>query len=150
VEGNFFAGEAAEALVGGCRDGTWRRENHMQFLRRFLFAMGTMAALAVASTAPASARSPYDGVWGVQIVTHSGSCPPTYRSAVRIVNGIVYGTDPAARVSGRVSRGGSVRVTVSSGSQSAYGSGHLSSRYGSGRWSSPAGCAGSWQAQRAG
>jgi hypothetical protein len=122
----------------------------MGFRRLLLSIIGAIAAMIVASDVPAWARSAYDGLWSVQIITHSGSCPPSYRSAVRIVNGIVYGTDPAARVSGSVSRGGSVRVSVSSGSASAYGSGRLSSRSGSGRWSSPAGCAGSWQAYRSG
>jgi len=109
------------------------------------------AACALSFSSPAHA-APFDGQWSVLIVTRSGPCDQAYRFGVTIQNGIVYGGG-GANLSGRVSNNGSVSVAVSSGSQTAYGSGRLSRNGGGGSWrgSGPTGaCSGSWSASRGG
>src|SRR5437016_4112559 len=113
------------------------------------------AGLALASTlasAPAAARTNYDGNWSVLIVTERGQCDRAYRYGVSIRNGrVFYEGSAAVNVDGRVSGNGIVRVRVWAGSQSASGAGRLSSNYGSGRWQgtgSSSSCAGSWTAER--
>lgn len=110
------------------------------------------ALLSVVSLAPAAlAATPYDGYWSVVIVTQRGACEPAYRSAVTINNGVVSGGDGLAQVYGRVNRRGGVSVVVSSGSQSARGSGRLGSSSGGGSWSgagTSGRCAGRWSASR--
>lgn len=102
--------------------------------------------------APAAARTGYDGHWSVLIVTNSGSCDRAYRYGVAIRNGrVIYEGSAAVNLDGRVSGNGRVNVRVWAGSQSASGSGRLSSNYGSGTWrgsGSASSCAGSWTAER--
>jgi len=115
----------------------------------------TLATAFAACTLPFSSTAyaaPFDGQWSVLIVTRSGACDQAYRFGVTIQNGIVYGGG-GANLSGRVSNNGSVSVAVSSGSQTAYGSGRLSRNGGGGSWrgSGPTGaCSGSWSASRGG
>ena len=110
----------------------------------------SLVCLAVtATTAPA--RGPYDGPWSVTIVTQRGSCQPSYRYGVEIVNGYVTGGGSGVSMSGRVAPNGAVRVVVSSGSASANGSGRLSRASGRGNWVGRSGseaCAGYWVAER--
>ena len=101
----------------------------------------------------AAARTPYDGVWSVLIVTDSGTCDRGYRYELRISNGNVTYDDPSFRVSGRVVAGGRVSVTVARGDQQASGTGRLSRDYGQGLWrggSPSAQCSGHWEAERRG
>jgi hypothetical protein len=117
------------------------------------FAMIGVAAVALAATAvpEAVAATPYDGYWSVVIVTQRGACEPAYRSAVSIANGYVRGNDGIANIYGRVSRSGRVNVVVTSGTQSARGSGRLGRGTGAGVWSgrgSAGYCSGRWSAQR--
>ena len=117
------------------------------------FAMFGAAIVTLASlVAPeAVAATPYDGYWSVVIVTQRGACEPAYRSAVSIVDGYVRGSDGMANVYGRVGRNGAVSVVVTSGVQSARGSGRLSRSSGAGAWAgqgSAGRCSGRWTAQR--
>ena len=111
---------------------------------------GVLALAAIASTASvASAATAYDGRWSLNIVTQRGACD-TYNFPVNITNGAV--TFPGlVRASGRVAKGGAVRVNVAAGDKSASGFGKLSLGSGSGRWSGKSGdarCSGTWSAQR--
>src|SRR5262245_31005741 len=119
-----------------------------------LAALGILAITAVpASPAPISAARPnFDGSWSVLIVTEKGSCDRAYRYPVRISGGSVgYAGEASFNVTGRVGANGAVTVTVSRGSQSASGSGFLSSSDGSGRWATGGGeCSGTWTAERRG
>ena len=114
-----------------------------------LAALGMLAATVPAS-APASARSNFDGTWSVLIVTQKGTCDRAYRYPVKIDNGSVgYAGDASFTVSGKVGENGAVTVRVARGSQSANGQGKLSSTEGSGQWIAGSGdCAGTWTAER--
>jgi hypothetical protein len=106
---------------------------------------------AVATAAPA--RTIYDGSWSVLIVTQRGNCDRAYRYGIEIVNGRVLYGGGAVNFSGQVSRGGQVRVNVSSGGGRASGSGRLSRNVGRGSWSGVSGadrCSGYWEAERRG
>jgi len=99
----------------------------------------------------ALARTGFDGIWSVTIITDSGACDRAYRAPVRIANGQVASEgDQSFNIFGRVQPSGRVVVGVSRGGQRADGSGRLSGRRGQGVWSSPAGCAGRWEADRRG
>ena len=105
-----------------------------------------------AIVSPASALTLYDGDWSVVIVTRSGACDPSYRVGVQIAGGAV-GSRGLAAVQGQVTSRGSVKVTVRSGSQWAYGSGFLSKYRGSGVWrgqGNSGACGGKWLAERRG
>src|SRR5437660_7827179 len=80
-----------------------------------LTALGILAATVPAS-APASARSNFDGQWSVLIVTQKGTCDRAYRYPVKIDNGAVgYAGEASFNVSGKVGANGAVTVTVSRG-----------------------------------
>src|SRR5204863_9399238 len=110
----------------------------------------TLLAATVPASAPASARSNYDGKWSVLIVTHKGTCDRAYRYPVKIDNGSVgYAGDSSFTVSGKVGDNGAVIVTVSRGSQSANGTGRMSDTDGAGTWTAGSGdCSGTWTAER--
>jgi hypothetical protein len=111
---------------------------------------GFLALAAIASTASAaSAASPYDGRWSLTINTQRGACD-TYNFPVEIVNGNVS-FPGLVRASGRVTKGGAVRVAVAVPGKSAAGSGRLTTMNGSGRWTGKSGedrCSGTWSAQK--
>jgi hypothetical protein len=114
-----------------------------------------LGASAIAVSLPAAARTPFDGLWSVLIVTESGDCDRGYRYPVAIVNGSVQHApnegDQSFVIAGRVATGGAVRVSVRRGEQYAEGSGRLTPSTGEGRWRSPSGgCSGYWQAERRG
>ena len=103
-----------------------------------------------AAPAPIAAKPSFDGAWSVLIVTEKGSCDRAYRYPVQIENGAVgYAGSASFNVSGKVGDNGSVTVTVSRGSQSAKGTGRMSSTDGSGMWVAGSGeCSGTWTAER--
>ena len=115
-----------------------------------VFAALTFLAATVPASAPASARSNFDGTWSVLIVTQKGSCDRAYRYPVKIDKGSVgYAGDSSFTVSGKVGENGAVTVTVARGNQSANGQGRLSATDGSGMWTAGAGdCSGTWTAER--
>jgi hypothetical protein len=102
----------------------------------------------------AVARTSFDGVWSVVIVTQSGGCDRQYRYGVQINNGNVLSESGGqANFQGRVSPNGSVWVSVSAGGQKADGQGRLTQNLGTGTWrgqGSAGSCAGIWQAERRG
>ena len=113
---------------------------------------GLLATVVVLAAGNAAlARTGFDGIWSVTIITDRGACDRAYRAPVRIVNGqVVSEGDQSFSVFGRVQPNGRVVVAVSRGGQRADGSGRLSGRRGQGVWNSPAGCAGRWEADRRG
>jgi len=117
-----------------------------------LTALTLLAASAVpAAPAPiAAGKANFDGNWSVLIVTEKGTCDRAYRYPVRISNGAVgYAGAASFNVSGQVGANGAVTVTVSRGSQSATGTGRMSSSDGTGRWATSGGeCSGTWSAER--
>src|SRR5262245_54062665 len=106
-------------------------------LRLSLRAATVATALAiVAGSAPPPARAAsFDGPWSVVVVTRSGPCDQSYRYGLLIQGSRVsYLGGGSVSVSGHVAPSGVVSVSVSSGSQSAQGSGRLSNGQGSGTW----------------
>ena len=67
-----------------------------------------LASAAVLATAPASAQSPYDGLWQVTVVTKTGSCDAQTTSTVNVADGKISG----GPVSGSVGSGGLVKVSI--------------------------------------
>ncbi len=109
-----------------------------------------LACLALLPTS-ALARSPYDGIWSVVVMTHSGNCDRAARAGVRIYDGYVSAEGGGFDLRGRVARNGTLRAVISAGSQSAGGSGRLTLTHGHGVWSGRGNsgyCAGTWVAQR--
>jgi hypothetical protein len=115
-----------------------------------LAALAILAATAVPASAPATAKSNFDGQWSVLIVTQKGTCDRAYRYPVKIENGAVgYAGSASFTVSGKVGDNGAVTVLVARGNQSAKGQGRLSGTDGSGLWTAGSGeCSGTWTAER--
>ncbi len=116
-----------------------------------------LAVIAVSTvlfgSAPATARTPFDGAWSVLVVTDRGTCDRAYRYALHIDNGRVSYDNPSISVSGHVDGAGRVRVALSAGGQTASGFGRLAGQYGRGSWSgrsSASQCSGHWEAERRG
>lgn len=113
-------------------------------------AIGALVAVSALTATPAAttAAPRFDGMWSVSIVTQKGDCDRGYRYPIRIANGTVVngGNDPFT-ISGKVAPTGAITVTVSSGSKSAIGSGHLAGNSGEGSWHGGA-CSGVWTAER--
>jgi hypothetical protein len=102
-----------------------------------------VATAASSFTAPASAQSPYDGLWQVTVVTKSGTCDAQTTANVNVADGKISG----GPVSGTVGSGGLVRVSING----AYANGQLSGNSGSGKWngaSAGVACSGRWEASR--
>ena len=106
----------------------------------------------VAFAAKAKAGASYDGAWKVVIITQSGNCDPAYSYPVRVSAGRVsYAGDGSFEISGNVSEGGGVNVTIARGDQKASGTGRLTASAGSGSWSGKSAstaCSGRWEASR--
>jgi hypothetical protein len=112
----------------------------------------TAFAVAAVSATPLAQAASFDGPWSVLVNTTRGPCDQSYRYGVMIRGGSVsYLGGGAVSVSGRVSSSGQVSVSVSSGGQSAHGSGRLSNGRGGGTWrgQGPQGsCSGTWSASQ--
>ena len=115
------------------------------------------AVFAVFLLAAAGAKSPalaatHDGSWSVLIITEKGDCDRAYRYPLAVAGGQVrYTGESGANVSGTVSSGGAVKVSIRMGDKGANGSGHLSGSAGSGTWQGAGGgarCAGRWEAEK--
>src|ERR1700742_453964 len=104
-----------------------------------------LTAAAALSAAPATAQTPYDGLWNVTVVTKSGSCEPTSSSTLTVTDGKISAA--GADVTGSIGREGLVRVTI----RGAYANGQLSGNAGSGKWNGASAgipCSGRWEASR--
>jgi hypothetical protein len=110
----------------------------------------------IAVPATAFARAVYDGDWGVLILTRGGACEPAVRRGVQITDGMVIYGGGMATVRGRVTRRGSVEVSVRSGNRWANGCGRLGRNRGGGAWwgqgrggqRTSGACRGTWVAER--
>ena len=112
---------------------------------RQLFLASSFAAVSALLAAPATAQTPYDGLWSVTIVTKAGSCEPSTRSTLTVTDGKVSAA--GADVSGVVGREGLVRVSIAG----AHANGQLSGNAGSGKWNGASAgvpCSGRWEASR--
>jgi hypothetical protein len=118
----------------------------MRFDRiRNVFCTSVILAAAGFAAAPASAQTPYDGLWNVTIVTKTGSCEASARYPLTVADGKV--SAPGADVSGHVGREGAVKVSIGQ----AYANGQLNGNSGSGKWNGASGgvpCSGRWEASR--
>ena len=104
-----------------------------------------VSALTALTAAPATAQSPYDGLWNVTIVTKAGACEPSTRSTLTVTDGKVSAA--GANVSGSIGREGLVRVSIAG----AYANGQLNGNSGSGKWNGASAgvpCSGRWEASR--
>ncbi len=85
-------------------------------------ALTSVFAVMIFSAAPSADAASFEGPWSVLVVTKSGPCDQSYRYGVMIRGGHVsYLGGGNVSVSGRVSPSGQVRVSVSTGGQSAHG-----------------------------
>jgi hypothetical protein len=112
---------------------------------RSAFFSSLLIAAAGVVAAPASAQTPYDGMWNVTVVTKTGSCEAQSSSTLTVTDGKV--TAPGTDISGSVGREGLVRVSI----HGAYANGQLSGNAGSGKWNGASAgipCSGHWQASR--
>ena len=108
----------------------------------FLF-VSIIASSAAFISVPASAQSPYDGLWQVTVVTKAGTCDAQTTANVNVADGKISG----GPVSGTVGSGGLVRVSING----AYANGQLNGNSGSGKWngaSAGVACSGRWEASR--
>jgi hypothetical protein len=118
-----------------------------------LFAIAAIAALALPGAAEAAhyrSAGLYDGIWNTSFATTRGTCSSGLTVPFTVIGGRVSSAG-GGRVSGSVSRSGSVAVAVSIGASHASGGGRLVGNFGSGRWSGTIQgdrCAGTWQASR--
>ena len=112
--------------------------------------LATVFAVTIFAATPSADAASFDGQWSLQVTTRSGPCDQSYRYSVMIRGGYVsYMGSGSVNASGRVSPSGQVSVSVSSGAQSAHGSGRLSGGRGAGTWrgQGPSGtCSGVWSA----
>jgi hypothetical protein len=112
-------------------------------------------SMAAQAQSPLAARDRFDGRWSVVVMTRGGTCAPSYRYQVEIINGVVTPGPgaPAASVAGRVTPRGQVSVSVRQGDEVGLGTGRLTGNVGEGQWSGRSPnqtCTGYWQAQRFG
>jgi hypothetical protein len=117
-----------------------------------VFAAAVLAAMAVPSTADARAvrAGAYDGTWNVTFTPQAGNCHAS-NTVPFTVMGPRVSSGGNGKVTGGVTRNGSVAVRITVGASWANGSGRLAGNSGAGRWSGVITgdrCSGSWQAIR--
>jgi hypothetical protein len=117
------------------------------------FAVAVFAALVLPHTADAGTRGrpgAYDGTWNVTFTPQAGNCHAS-NTVPFLVSGTRVASAGGGKVTGGVSPGGNVSVTVSVGASKASGNGRLAGNSGAGRWSgiiTGDRCSGVWQATR--
>lgn len=117
----------------------------MRFNRIHDLLFASLLACPALAAAPASAQTPYDGLWSVTVLTKSGSCEPSTSSILTVTDGKI--TAQGAPISGSVGREGLVRVSING----AYANGQLNGNSGSGKWNGASAgvpCSGRWEASR--
>jgi hypothetical protein len=124
-------------------------QSRISFMRhnsvRKAFSASVLIAAAGLAVAPATAQTPYDGLWNVTIVTKTGSCEPSTRSTLTVEDGKISAS--GANISGSIGREGLVRVSING----AYANGQLSGNAGWGKWNGASAgvpCSGRWEASR--
>jgi hypothetical protein len=135
-----------EALVCSVLDAVARNYFRYAIRKRARRVVAVLLVLSATATfaAPALARSDYDGVWNVTVVTRTGSCEPTTHYPLTVADGKVSG---AADLSGSVGPSGMVKASL----KGAFANGHLSGNAGSGKWNGASAgmpCSGRWTATR--
>jgi hypothetical protein len=148
--GTFLVTAAQQILNTFCRNKPrYHTKRGFHFMRHNRIRTAFFGSFLIAATgfaaAPASAQTPYDGLWNVTVVTKTGSCEPQTSSTLTVQDGKV--TAPGADVSGSVGREGLVRVSI----HGAYANGQLSGNAGSGKWNGASAgipCSGRWEASR--
>ena len=125
---------------------------------RWIFAAAVLAAVAAPDTAAAVTRArvvrpgAFDGTWNVTFTPQAGNCHAT-NTVPFAVAGTRVSSAGGGKVTGGVSRNGSVSVRITVGASWANGSGRLAGNSGAGRWSgliTGDRCSGVWQASRSG
>jgi hypothetical protein len=118
-------------------------------------AIALAAGSAFIGSAPSAIAAPFDGNWSVVAQTTRGHCE-SIQFGLAIGGGRIYSTSGSyggyqARLGGRVSPSGYVRVNAVAGPRRADGVGRLGLYQGGGTWSGrgPSGvCSGVWSAYR--
>jgi hypothetical protein len=124
---------------------------------RWIFVATVVAAITVPGAA--DARRPrvgggagaYDGAWNVMFTPQAGNCHAS-NTVPFAVAGTRVSSAGNGKVTGGVSRNGSVAVRITVGASWANGSGRLAGNSGAGQWSGVITgdrCSGIWQATRA-
>jgi hypothetical protein len=109
-----------------------------------LRALALVFVAAPLASGPALPQTPYDGQWIVTVITKTGSCEPSSKFPLTVLDGRVSGS---GEVSGSIGYQGIVRVVI----RGVYASGHLNGNTGLGKWSGASGgiaCSGRWKALR--
>ena len=123
---------------------------------RWLLAAAVLAAAAAPDPADAAKRAKvarpgaFDGTWNVTFTPRAGNCHATNTVPFN-VHGTRVSSAGGGKVTGGVSRNGSVAVRITVGASSADGRGRLAGNSGTGRWSgliTGDRCSGIWQAIR--
>jgi hypothetical protein len=121
---------------------------------RWVFAAAVLASAAAPGAAAAQARiaraGTYDGNWNVTFTPQAGNCHAS-NTIPFSVTGPRVSSAGNGKVTGGVSRNGSVAVRISVGASWASGNGRLAGNSGTGRWSgiiTGDQCSGTWQATR--
>jgi hypothetical protein len=148
--GTFRVGAAHQSLNTICPDKPGHHTHLGDLIMRpnrirSSFVAFFLASAAAIAAAPASAQTPYDGLWQVTIVTKAGSCEPSTHSTLTVADGKISAA--GADVSGSIGRGGLVRVSING----AYANGQLNGNSGSGKWNGASAgvpCSGRWEASR--
>ena len=123
----------------------------------WIFVAAALVAVAAPDTADAKrARivrvGGFDGTWNVMFTPQAGNCHAT-NTVPFTVSGTRVSSAGGGKVTGGISRNGSVSVRITVGASWAGGSGRLAGNSGAGRWSgliTGDRCSGIWQATRSG
>jgi hypothetical protein len=124
---------------------------------RWIFVAAALAAIAAPGAADArrvgmgGGAGAYDGNWNVMFTPQAGNCHAS-NTVPFAVAGTRVSSAGGGKVTGGVSRNGSVSVRITVGASWANGSGRLAGNSGAGRWSGVITgdhCSGIWQATRA-
>jgi hypothetical protein len=122
-------------------------------ISRWAFVATILAAVALPHSADAGMRvrpGAYDGTWNVTFTPQAGNCHAS-NTVPFMVSGTRVSSAGGGKVTGGVSPGGIVSVTISVGASQANGNGRLAGNSGTGRWSgiiTGDRCSGVWQATR--
>ena len=120
---------------------------------RWAFAAAVLVAIAAPSTADAARRArpgSFDGTWNVTFTPQAGNCHASNTVPFNVA-GTRVSSAGGGKVTGGISRNGSVAVRISVGASWANGNGGLAGNSGAGRWSGIIQgdrCSGVWQAIR--